>query len=173
MSRPYVNAKWRVEQVLPVRLLFGWLSDMLEDEKRSNGAYKPENYEVLQALQRACHEPLADMEGKEAAKLARRIDRLAESILRGFNGHTAGKVWLMVIYFWHDLIEDGFCILVEGSDADKAFEAIKAAVIEEGSTELPKMEESAENDVQRVRARLESEGYYQHRRVEYRGRVKA
>lgn len=166
----HVTPKRRVEQALPMMLLHAWLYDMVQAEALSGRQIPTETAEVLQTLTKACHVPIEGLNDKDKAKTVRRIERLSHSIMSEFNGHTAGKVWLAIIYLWHDLIEDGFCTLVADSDADKAFEAIKTTVIKNGEKDLPLMEKSAEKAVARIRKRLEIEGYYQKVDIENGGK---
>ncbi|MCM5555533.1 hypothetical protein [Pleomorphomonas sp. NRK KF1] len=93
-----------------------------------------------------------------AAKLARRIDRLADTLFDEWRGASAAKWALALMIIIRDLHDSGQLILVEGSAMHRAY-LLFAPMLEDALDDLA-ISKSAAKQARHLRDRFTRDGYF-------------
>lgn len=123
----YLSARHRVEAAILPRLLLGIVQDggFKAFDAAGNVVDRGEAEivgKLAEYLTEASREPLDGLSEVEAAKLARRIDRLAGSIFDVWRGEPAVKWAIAIMATIRDLHDAGYMLIVDGSAMHRAYE---------------------------------------------------
>jgi hypothetical protein len=92
-------------------------------------------------------------------QLSRRLSRLWDELVKPHEWDVLMKVWLMVLFWLRDLLEDGRLVLVAGSAFDQAMSEILPELERHGDL-WDGTERSARKHARKLQQHLESLGYY-------------
>lgn len=159
----HLSDRRRAECALLPRLLLGIANDggfrCYDDAGNVIDGAEAAVVEVLKAqLTEASVEPIADLEAGRAAKLVRRIDRLADVLFDEWRGASAAKWALALMIIIHDLHDSSQLMLVEGSAMHRAY-LLFAPMLEDALDDLA-ISKSAAKQARHLRDRLAREGYF-------------
>jgi hypothetical protein len=147
-----ISDRRRIECAIYPRLFARWMASA------SDGS--PDDLAVLTALREAEMEAL----GASAPQtVINRLIRLSGAVTNPLMEAPLPVVFLAMTYALHDDLEEGALVLREGSAFDRAFEAIKAALLaHEADPEImkPGITERAEELSQAIRRTMRDAGYF-------------
>lgn len=152
----YISDRHRCEYALPAVLMQRVASVILEPGQKDGHA------EVLSCLDRACEEPFSGLPKAKAGKLRRRVMFLQGELLREYEDRPVITVFLMVVIWLRDALEDGTLSLVEGSDFDQAA-TVLIDRIQEHADLVDGAYNSGRKNAGKLAKSLERLGYYQGR----------
>jgi hypothetical protein len=153
----------RVESALLPRLLLGIVNNggflaVDDDGQPIKGGGEALASELHDLLTTASLEPVADLEPARAAKLARRVDRLADHLFDEWRGGSAAKWALVVMMVTRDLHDSGRLVMTGGAAMHTAY--CKFAPVLDDALEDDTICRSATRHAAKLRQRLAREGYY-------------
>ena len=152
----YLSDRHRCEFAIPVVLMQRVASVILEPGQKEGHA------EVLDCLARACDEPFSDLPKAKADKLRNRVMSLQGELLREYEDRPVITVFLMVVIWLRDALDDGTLALIEGSDFDQAATCLIDR-ISEYSDLVDGAYNSGRKNAIKLAQKLELRGYYQGR----------
>lgn len=159
----HLSDRRRAECALLPRLLLGIANDggfRCYDDAGNvvDGAEAAIVDDLKAQLTEASVEPIADLEAGRAAKLARRIDRLAAALFDEWRGASAAKWALSLMIIVRDLHDSGQLMLVDGSAMYRAY-LLFAPMLEDALGD-PAISKSATKQARHLRDRLARDGYF-------------
>lgn len=147
-----ISDRRRIECAIYPRLFARWMASASDNS--------PDDISVLTALREAEMEALGPA---ASPALMRRLIRLSGAVTNPMMDVPLLVVFLAMTYALHDDLEEGALVLREGSAFDRAFEAIKAALLaHEAGPEIitPGITERAEDLAQAIRRAMRDAGYF-------------
>jgi len=159
----HLSDRRRAECALLPRLLLGIANDggfrCYDDAGNVIDGAEAAIVEDLKAqLTEASVEPITGLEAGRAAKLARRIDRLADALFDEWRGASAAKWALALMIIIRDLHDSGQMVLVEESAMHRAY-LLFAPMLEDALGDLA-ISKSATKQARHLRDRFAREGYF-------------
>lgn len=152
----YLSDRHRCEFAIPAVLMQRVAGVILEPGLKEGHA------EVLECLGRACDEPFSDMPKAKADKLRNRVMVLQGELLREYEDRPVITVFLMVVIWLRDALDDGTLTLIEGSDFDQAATCLIDRISEYGDLVDGAYNSGRKNAI-KLAQKLELRGYYQGR----------
>ena len=152
----YLSDRHRRELAIPAVLMQRVASVILEPGVKEGHA------EVLECLARACDEPFSGLPKAKADKLRNRVMALQGELLREYEDRPVITVFLMVVIWLRDALDDGTLTLIEGSDFDQA----ATCLIDQISVYDDLVDgayNSGRKNAIKLEQKLEMRGYYQGR----------
>lgn len=159
----HLSDRRRAECALLPRLLLGIANDggfRCYDDAGNviDGAEAAVVDDLKALLTKASIEPVVGLEAGRAAKLARRVDRLAGALFDEWRGASAAKWALAVMFIIRDLHDSGQLMLNEGSAMHRAY-LIFVPMLEDALDD-PAICKSAAKQARHLRERFGREGYF-------------
>ena len=114
MSAPLTDRR-RVEFALPAVLAYAVVQAGLVVPEGVDQAERDKSERLHDLIKRACFEPIDDLPAREKGKLARRITRTSEDVLRFLADPTTDKLGMVLLYLLEGLTARGALDLIEGS----------------------------------------------------------
>lgn len=152
----YLSDRHRCEFAIPAVLMQRVASVILEPGLKEGHA------EVLSCLGRACDEPFSDLPKAKADKLRDRVMYLQATLLSDYEDRPALLVFLMVVIWLRDALDDGTLRLIEGSDFDQAATFLIDRISEHADL-VDGFYNSGRKNATKLAKRLEVLGYFQGR----------
>lgn len=154
----------RAECALLPRLLLGIANNggfkaVDDDGNQIEGEGEAVAAELRVLLTEASVEPLVDVEPSRAAKLARRVDRLADALFDEWRGASAAKWALVLMTIVRDLHDSGALMLVDGSAMHRAY--LRFVSVLDDALDDQTISRSADKQRRRLMERFRREGYFQ------------
>lgn len=147
-----ISDRRRIECAIYPRLFARWMASASDDG--------PDDLAVLTALKEAEMEAL----GASAPRtVVNRLIRLSGAVTNPLMDVPLPVVFLAMTYALHDDLEEGALVLREGSAFDRAFEAIKSALLAheaDPAIMTPGITERAEELSQCIRQTMRDAGYF-------------
>lgn len=151
----YLSERQRVELAIPARIMHSVVfsgADTTDDASRAVAE------QMIVLLNRTCMEPLDGLWPREQAKIARRIERTFNEVMRPYKDTTAGKVGLITYYLLEALIERNILTLYHDSAMAEAVRIFQPYWEEVAS--IRAVDDSAKKQAGKLLAHLQSMGYY-------------
>jgi hypothetical protein len=160
--------KERVEVALPVchmaalvqTKLFSCFdeSGRLKDTDEARQGYA-ELLRIRSLVDRGLCEPMTGLKPALARLCGKHIDKVHEYGTVELAGQTGEKIALVTYYFLKDLLDTEWLVLWEGSPVGEAINSLVPMMQE--YFEVKKLDESAQKQARRIKARYQEKGYYQ------------
>lgn len=155
----YVSDRQRIELGLPARLLRRVLDGAMALQVEVGGALSDDDKECIRLLTEAEREAFTGLSAGEEAKLQARLDRVQRDLLREHEKAALMKVFLMVLYWLQDRLDEGTLTLVEGSAFDQASSALIAR-LSEFEDLWGDVDKSARKQARRLHEHVRDLGYF-------------
>lgn len=143
--------KQRLEIALPAFLLHGVFAPVID----SDSSLKP----VLDLIDDARKEPLADLDVDRQKKLFKRIARLQLEIMNQYAEASIFKLIMMVYFISKRITDNELVLFAPNSPFIQAMEGVANAVYEH-LDDWQALEPSARKQANRIFLRLQGQGYY-------------
>ena len=164
MPAPALNDRQRVEIAVPCRMAYALVAancfgpDPGADPVEAKAEMDATVARLKTLLTRACVEPLDDLAPREAAKITRRIERVATAVMADWDDQPALSLAMALYYFLRDLIDREVLILWEGSPMGEAM-GLLFPMFEHGFAE-ERLDASTQKRARRLLTSLQAQGYY-------------
>jgi hypothetical protein len=164
MSFALLTDRQRVELAIPPRLVFGLVvADCFginpeSDPDEAQAELDRNVARLKELLAVACAEPLDGLPAGKRSSVARRIERVTNTVAEEFDQQPAAKIGMALYYFLEDLLQRGVIHLWDGSAFAETMQ-ILMPMFEHGFA-IERMDASAQKQARRMREQLQREGYY-------------
>ena len=109
----------------------------------------------------AMNEPIANLDNRGKAKMARRLERLTRATIDRLDGPIGAALYTATLWL-NDLIADGVLILSPGSSSDRAFDEFTDYVESRdgAARHLRAVEQTSRDQAARIKSILRAQGLY-------------
>ena len=156
---PYLSDRQRIELGLPPRLLRRVLEGAMALQVGAGGTVSDDDHECVRMLREAEFEAFSGLSQGDAAKMQARLDRTQREFLREHEQAAIMKVFLLVLYWLHERLEEGTLEMREGTAFDVASSALIGR-LSEFEDIWGDVEKSARKQARRLQDRMRSLGYF-------------
>ena len=160
MMENWATDRQRIEAALPAILLFrAFEVCVARAEDKPDQSEMTYDREVLDLLWSAAVEPLVGLDAGTRAKLLKRLDRSQREALQEYESRPVMLVFLMVLFWLKERLDNGELVLAAGSSFDRAMELLIPA-LEKHDDLWRSVERSAGKNARRFHDVLVGMGYY-------------